>query len=250
MAAVVFTEDWTGTDGAAWNTSRWPDQSSEGSVDHGVEIDTNQGLLFAEGSTNDFASAVGNSSTNIQNASLYFDLDSGTTDTDDFHWMYAMLRSSGEQVAANAGRPATAYYLRIPVSPGLAASSTKMYRRLSNSEVQIGGTLSGFDDWTGPGNKAEVRLEVEDSGTDVIVRISIWDFGTTEPAAWDHTITDSSPGALADASGKLQLNIRTYSDGAYTDAILDNLELTDMDATAGGGDTSLAHFASMATLLD
>jgi hypothetical protein len=39
---TLFTEDWTGTNGAAWNATRWPNQRPSGSF-----IDTNKGILKA-----------------------------------------------------------------------------------------------------------------------------------------------------------------------------------------------------------
>jgi len=232
MPAVVFTESFTGSDDDAWNSTRWPTISSEGTVTNDVSIQSNQGHMEAGTAQNDFTSANAASITSLQDSKGLIKIIPGATGTGN-EWLYVCLRSTGEQVAANAGRPATAYYFRFMVN-GVSTQSI-LYRRLSNNEQQLDGDiLAGHSDANrNAGETFWLRWEIEDDASvvgDTDIRWRIWDVDDTEPTGWE-SYTDGSPGALYGASGIFQLVGRNYSTGGTFAVEVDDIEITDPDAT-------------------
>ena len=239
MSTLEFSDNFTGTNGDAWDSGKWT-TSEEGSSSANTDIQSNEGRMQATNSVDDFSAATANADTDVQEAEALIYVDPTNYNQTDNAWIYLMLRSSGEQVAANAGRPATAYYWRAD----LRSNNTGMnlYRRVTNSETLLTGSASSRSATNVP---FWMRMATEDSGSDVIIRVRAWDDGSSEPGTWDINHTDTSPGILHGATGKLQLVARSFSSSGV-DVRVDDVEFWDLDGVAAT-DTTTGHFALMAS---
>jgi len=132
---------WFDTPNIPWDPDKWT-TSEEGSSSAVTDIQSNQGRMTAGTSVDDFSVATANSITNLQDSELLVEIDAATADGDSSgQWIYLMLRSTGEQVAANAGRPATAYYLRILADETDGPSGATLFRRIADVENTVDATL-------------------------------------------------------------------------------------------------------------
>ena len=232
--ALPFSEDFTGTNGDSWDATNWPTTSSEGTVNTDIDIQSNQGHFKAGTAQDDFVSMNASSDTSVVDSEGSIYIDPGATGSGN-EWLYICLRSTGEQVASNAGRPATAYYFRFLVN----GSSTQsiLYRRLSNSEQQLDGDiLAGHSNADrNAGEPFWLKWEIEDDASvsgDTDIRWKIWDADDSEPASWE-SYTDANPGALYDTAGILQLVARNYSTGGNVEAHVDDISFDILGGTAG-----------------
>jgi len=218
-ATLPFTDDWTGTNGDPWDSGKWT-TSDEGSSISETDIQSNEGRMEASSDADDFNSATASSETDIQDAEVTLTVDPSNITSNLDQWLYVMLRSTGEQVAANAGRPATAYYWRFNVGDEQNGANDNLYRRISDSESSILVSDSGSS--RNANEKFKIRIQIEDVGSDVVIRMKQWDFDDSEPGGWDVEYTDTSPGALHGVTGVLQLVARGTS-GSEHDIRLDDL---------------------------
>jgi hypothetical protein len=226
---AAFTEDFTGTNDDPWS-SDWT-TSSEGSVDSAIDIQSNQGHLYAGTTADDFAAAT-LLAPDIQDAEVLLLIDPNAIDANN-KYLYVCLRSTGEQVAANAGRPVTAYYLRISLLNTSDAAQDLWYRRISDAEVSLGAFTAFTDAAANIDRNANepfwLRAKIQDSGSTVICSVRMWDADASEPAAWG-TDTDTSPGALLGATGTLQLVARNYAGGYYVEPLVDDIWYDELSA--------------------
>lgn len=226
--AVIFTGDFTGTNGDPIDSGSYT-TNSEGSVEDYIEIQDNEAKLKCGDSTDDFCS-IRVDTADITNCQVLLYVDPSNISNSDNQWLYVMLRSSGESVNANAGRPATAYYWRFHLGNTKTGTSDYLYRRISDSESS---SLRTAGAWRNANEPFYVRMEVEDSGSDVIIYCSAWDADASEPGSWDETYTDTSPGALHDYAGQAQFVLRNFAGSNSPHLRIDDISIQDLDETDG-----------------
>ena len=106
-----------------------------------------------------------------------------------------------------------------------ANGATQLYLERSGTTL-VGGTLPGIS--TTAGSKLTIRVQVQGSAPTTI-RAKAWPTGTTEPAAWRYTITDSTAGLQA--AGAVRLT--TYLSSSATSGPV-NVRWDDLAVTAIG----------------
>jgi hypothetical protein len=218
---LPFRDDFTGTTSDPWHPNKWPTITSEGSVAAFAELDTGTGSMSAGTAVDDFVAANAPSVTNLQDSQGQITIapQAGTHN----QWLYLCLRSSGEQTAANAGRPSTAYYFRFKTATNSIADDA-LYRRIS--DVESPALVDGLDGTNATrvaGDPFVFKWEIQDNGSEVDFRWKIWDVGTgSEPGGWE-TYTDTTPGALLGASGIMQLLLRNFVDGLTASVTVDDV---------------------------
>lgn len=214
--------------GDGWRTTRWPTQTVEGSASAYLDIQSGKGHGLAGTTTDDFALAAANV-IDTQDSEGRIRIEPVTADVN--QWIYVVLRSSGDYAAANAGRPATAYYFRFALQSAAQESVDYLFRRLSDSESQALAPTAGqaLSTWTGGGNVDRnagepfyFRWEVEDNGSNVDFRIKVWDADAPEPDGWA-TYSDTSPGALLGTAGEFALLFRTFNGGNTVEGRVDDI---------------------------
>jgi hypothetical protein len=223
-ASLPFTDDWTGDNDDPWNSDKWPTITWEGTVDEIADIQSNEGRMKVGVALDDYVSANADSITDIQDAEVLLHVDPSNAVESDNQYFYVCLRSTGEQQSGGAGgRPETAYYLRLECGDNNANESgaNRVYARKANSEgsnileITSADRVAGEPFW--------IRFQVIDNGSDVDVKVKIWDDSGGEPGAWSGEVTDTSPGILHGASGILQLVSRDRTNSASMDVRLDDI---------------------------
>lgn len=228
-----FEELWTGTNGDAWNSTRWPTQTIDPNPPTTQEIDiqSNKGRLITGTEAPKYLSVVSNySATNMEGS---VDLDFNSLDTGN-EWLYFCIKGSGEVQDAQDGRPVSAYYFRFwtGAADGSTPGVDSLYGRKSNVEGSSLDVIAGTSRVANDPFRFMWRVE-DDTPSAGTTRISHkrWDIGTqSDPGSWE-TVDDSSPGVLA-GSGTFQLVARNLSAGDTIDLTLDNLSITDLDGPA------------------
>lgn len=177
--AVVFTEDWTGGNGSAWNATRWTDgRSTSGGGSTVLDIQSNQGR---EGNT-----ASGQGTAILSATSALSDMDLRIS----FGWASASQNMTGEVFYHVGGNLTSGYpvqgYLATMLRNGNSNTSGIYLER-----VDAGPTWVGLDDdltvTFADTDRRWCRILVEGSRH----RIKVWKVGDSEPGTWNIDITDS-----------------------------------------------------------
>jgi hypothetical protein len=205
-AVYVFTEDWTGANGAAWNASKW---TTDGGTSATLDIQSNQGRMRFENVSGARARAI---ATMPQRTNTEVLMSFSFPSTAAKGYLQIFTRASGNWVS---GSPGSGYYVELSNNAsnvGLRKVSSGTVTELSNAAV---GQATTTKQW--------VRLRVE--GT--TIKAKVWTDGTPEPSGWETQATDASiPGP-----GVLQL--RWGRSSTATDARevhLDDLTVRDLNS--------------------
>lgn len=246
MAAVVFEDDWTGTNGDPWNATKWPTISSDGSTNDTVDIQNNRGHFKIGTVTGEYFSANAAAASSLQDSNGIMQIQPSTVSAAN-KWLYVCFRSTGEQQTGQSGRPISAYYARFNMSNNDVGSNDFFYGRKGNTEGSSLFTLNNSQS-RDAGDSFWFRWEIWDGATDVVnFRYKTWPTIDPEPSPWrDELDFDAAPGVLYGASGITQLVGRNYAGGNNIEEWVDNLEVTDPDASPpAAGDGSTGAFAAM-----
>ncbi len=106
-----------------------------------------------------------------------------------------------------------------------SSGSTQLWIERSGTAV-VGGVIPGLV--TAPGTKLNVRVQVQGTSPTVI-RVKLWAAGSSEPASWQYTLSDSTAG-LQSAGG---IRLSTYLSSAATTGPV-TARWDDLQATAIG----------------
>jgi len=223
---MAFIDRFTGTNSDPWDSTKWPTTGDSGGTTNTYDIQGNEGHSYIVGGVDDYNSFV-SSSGQVQDGDITILIDPDSSNHN--QWLYLCFRSSGEIGGSAAGRPATAYYYRVHLGSSQTGSTDLWYRRISDSESATLATGSASQRSTG--GRFYVRAQVEDSGSDTILRSKEWNEGDQEASSWDIEYTDTSPGALHGATGVMQLVHRLYQSSNNSEIHIDNLVFNDMTAT-------------------
>ena len=200
----VFTEDWTGIDGAAWNGSKW---TADGGTSATVDLLSNQGRMRFENVSGARARAIASMSKRTNTEVLMSFRFSSTASKG---YLQVFSRASGNWVS---GYPGTAYYVELTnvgTNVGLRKISSGTETQLANASV---GQATTAKQW--------VRFRVEGS----TLQAKVWTDGTPEPTSWEIQATDAS---FSDA-GVLQLRWnRSSSATDASEVYLDDLQVRDL----------------------
>lgn len=223
--SLPFTDDFTGTNGDPWDSTKWPTQGGASTVTDAVDIQNNEGRLYAGTSQGgSWAAATAASITSLTDSTGEMRIIPSTTGGNT-EWLYVCIRSSGEQQSAQDGRPATTYYFRFLVNG--ASTQSYLLRRLSNSEATLDSDILGTNASRNAAEPFYLKWEIEDDASvsgDTDIRYKMWDADGTEPGGWE-TLTDGSPGALYGTAGVFQLVGRNYTSTAYVDVQVDDVSI-------------------------
>jgi len=199
----LFSDLFTGTNGAAWS-SDWTTTSSAGSA----TIASNGGQLAFNNSSGAYARAQLNG--------LADRTDSDTTMS--YQWGpgsgkgYLNIFTRGSGGWQNAYRPTTGY--GIELNP---TSSTVTIKKNVNGTVTNVRSVSGVNATSTA--KQWLRLRVVGS----TIQFKIWADGTTEPTAWNATVTDTT----VTTAGQLFIGwVRSGSSSAARNVTIDDLTVT------------------------
>ena len=173
--ATTFSDDFSGTTGAGWNTSKWTTTTNESppSGEKRVEIQSNQGTLYINGASARATATM----TPVVNSEATFSYRFSDRSASSF--LRISTRASG---ATGANQMPNAYRLEIASN-----SSTVVLQKFVGSSV----TQIGSFAYTANTSTQRVRLRVQDN----TIQAKIWPDGTTEPANWSVTATDSAVAA-------------------------------------------------------
>ncbi|HET7901328.1 MAG TPA: fibrinogen-like YCDxxxxGGGW domain-containing protein [Candidatus Nanopelagicales bacterium] len=167
----LYSDTFTGADGTAWNAS-WQTSNASGSA----TIVGNAGSL----AYTDVAGAYSRALLNVPAVA-----DSDVTFT--YAWSstaaksYVDIGMRGSGGWQNAYRMKTGYYLELSSSSG----TVSVGRSVAGTVTSLG-SVSGANALTT--GKQNIRIQVTGS----TVRFRIWAFGTSEPAAWSFSVTDTA----------------------------------------------------------
>lgn len=229
----VFTDDFTGTNGDAPNSTKWPTVTVDPNNSSGTcDIQGNELNMTTPAATGAYVSMVAQSTTETGEGELLFKFAGARANTGN-QWLYACLGSSGEVQDSADGRPASAYYLRIDTGSGETGNNDKIYRRKANTEIEMTDGADGAniqiirksisrpstgDFWV------RIRLETDELGT-VIFKGSQWGVAGTEPSHWQFVVVDDNPATIA--GGGLQFVTRNYNSSTGSDNSIDDVEYWD-----------------------
>ena len=207
--AVVFSDDFTGPDGAGWDATKWATNVGTSAL---ADIQSNQGRMRYENVANAraLATARGGKSADAE-ALVSFRFPS----TSPRGFFYVFLRGSGDWVGT---WPSNSYFLQFQNDSGQVNvwKSTPGGATTQIATQKIGQVTTA---------KQWVRFKVQ--GTNL--KAKVWTDGTPEPATWEMAISDS---ALASA-GFLQL--KWLRGGVATSAgevLVDDVQVTTYQAEA------------------
>ncbi|MDQ1500885.1 MAG: hypothetical protein QOI86_4225 [Actinomycetota bacterium] len=164
----VFSDDFTGTTGANWNSSKWAATSNDSTKK--VDIQSNQGELYVNGSSARATATM----TAIANAEATFSY--RFSDRNSASYLRIYLRASG---ATGSNQMPNAYRLEIA-----SDSSTITLQKFVNSAVT---QIRSFG-YTKDTNTQRVRFRVQGS----TIEGKVWPDGTPEPGNWSVVATDTA----------------------------------------------------------
>jgi CSLREA domain-containing protein len=200
----VFSESWTGADGAAWDGSRWTTNVGASAT---ADILSNQGRMRFENVSNARALAIASMPKRADTEVL---MSFTTPSIEAKGFLQIFSRASGNWVG---GYPNSGYFVEIQnnnTSVGLRKVSAGTITQVSNAAI---GRATTTKQW--------VRFRVEGS----TLKVKVWTDGAPEPSAWEMQATDSS---FSDA-GVLQLRWQRASTATGArEVFLDDLTVTDL----------------------
>ena len=197
--ATIFSELWTGADGAAWPVA-WQPQSDQSGT---ATIQGNAGRLVTR------ASSTGPARQQTVNQLPAGDIDVTITVTvpsgqNDFCIGVAWRADGTSDPAAAPGSrmfPLNGHSLRLDTDGNLY-----LYRHNNGSLTAINASPINVGPMVGRGSRS---LRIQHVGT--AIRAKVWNTGTAEPPVWSLDIID--PGALT-GGGRLSLGIAAGFNGA------------------------------------
>lgn len=201
---VLFSETWTGADGAAWPSS-WTSGNTSGAVD----IQSNTGRLAVSDVTNAWSRSQLTGLAARADSEL---LTSYTwSSTSAVSYLSVFLRGSGGW--QNAYRPKNGYGLELQSNSGTVAVQKSVNGTATTTQSVAGAQqVSTGKQW--------LRLRVSGS----TIQFKIWADGTTEPTAWKSTNTDTS----VTGAGQLFLSVNRGSGNVGDKAVnFDDLSIRD-----------------------
>jgi large repetitive protein len=169
--ANVFSEDWTGADGAAWDASKW---STNVGTSATADVLSNQGRMRFENVSGARALAIA-SMPKRADTEVLMSFRFPSTGAKGFLQIFS--RASGNWVS---GYPGTGYYVELTNSGsnvGLRKVSSGTITELANSAI---GRATTTKQW--------VRFRIEGS----TLQAKVWTDGTPEPSEWEVQATDGS----------------------------------------------------------
>ena len=193
---VIFNDAWTDTNGAGWDASKWVTTSNDSTKI--ADVQSNQGRLYVNGSPARATSQM----TATADAEVNFTYRFNERTSGSF--LRIFMRASG---ASGANQMPNAY--RLEVASG---TSTVKLQKFVNSVVTDIGSFT----YTQDTNAQRVRFQVLGS----TIRAKVWPVGSTEPASWSVTATDTA----ITGTGVIQV-AHSHSSGAHT-VYVDDLALS------------------------
>lgn len=195
----VFSEAWTGTDGDAWDASKWVDQATADSSI--LDIQSNRGRMVADGAAYTHTRASANMSA-IGTTRV-----TGTLELASTNEQFTVMAVNHDGTWSG-GDPHNAYWVQF--QPG-------------NSEINIqrndAGTNTQLDSvsFTFAATTLYQYIVERDVGSGLI-RIKFWEDGTAEPTAWTLSVTDTTY-----TSGVVSLRMVNGNAGTAETSHWDNL---------------------------
>ncbi len=202
--ASTFTEAWTGTDGASWDTNRWTTSHVNGAA---TTIQTNRGRLSVPNTSGAVARVTATAASMADQDLLVSYIVANTTNR---AYQTFWLRGSGDWTGA--GRPNNGYRVQIQ-----SDSSTIVWgKSVANTTTDFTSVVGANS--TTAGAKQWIRFQAV--GT--TIRFRTWLDGNAEPTTWAGSVTDTDV-----ASGKLQISLARAGSGTLgaNDVDLDDLTL-------------------------
>ena len=192
----VFSDDFTGANGAVWNASKWTTTSNDTSKK--VDIQSNQGELYVNGASARATATM----TSVVNSEATFSYRFSDRNASSF--LRIFLRASG---ATGANQMPNAYRVEIASN----SSTIALQKFVGNTVTQLGSFTYSANTST-----QRVRFRVQDN----VIQARVWPDGTAEPTGWSLTATDSA----VTAAGVLQI-AHSHTSGARS-VYLDDLLVT------------------------
>jgi RHS repeat-associated protein len=192
----VFSDDFAGTTGANWNSSKWATTSNDSTKK--VDIQSNQGELYINGASTRATAQM----TAIADSEATFSYRFSDRNSASFLRIY--LRASG---ATGSNQMPNAYRLEIA-----SDSSTISLQKFVNSVV----TQIGSFTYTKDTNAQRVRFRVQGS----TIEAKVWADATPEPGNWSVLATDTA----ITGTGVVQI-AHSYTSGARS-VYLDDVVVT------------------------
>jgi hypothetical protein len=198
----LFSETFSGTDGSAWDSTRWTTSVSSAVLDQRG----GQGRMRFENVSNAAAQAISKMSTTGDSETV---LSVRFADTAPRGYLYLFSRASGNW---SGGYPSTSYFLQMRNDDGTV--------QLWKSQA---GTTTMLASVTGAAAVTTLDQMVRFRVVGSTLSARVWTAGTTEPTQWEVTATDST----VTAAGVFQA--RWWRSGSATGArevYLDNIQVS------------------------
>ena len=195
-ASGDFTETWTGSDGAAWNSTRWPTITTPSSSV--IDIQGNSGRISAGGGSYVSAYAV-----------------AGITAAADMTVTVAITpQTTGESYPAVDIRyvNSTNYYQFYGNN---GSTNGYLYKVVSGSGSVMASSSSG---WINSTSKRWVKLQCTGS----TIRVKVWADGASEPGSWTISTTDTS----ISSAGVARLSVTNGGSSTAREFRYDDLAVT------------------------
>ena len=210
---TLFTETWTGTNGAAWPTARWNAADPQG-AGSAVDIQSNAGRLLAMGEASARARIIAKSG-----ALLDFGLTAqitiatgGQTANNEFHNLN--FRASGAWSVSNEQDRLHGYSLEFRTTGG--ARTLQLVSVVNSARTTLGSPVAkawGTSPWS---------VRVQCVGT--AIKAKVWQ--GAEPASWDIEVTNA-----AHAAGDISFSTVNGADAAARTATWDTLAVQSLTST-------------------
>jgi hypothetical protein len=197
QGATLFSDFFTGSDGAGWGSAKWATTSNDSSKK--VDIQSNQGRLYVNGASAR-ATSLMTATADAEVAVTYRFNESASGS-----FLRIFARASG---ATGASQMPNAYRVEI----GSDSTTIKLQKFVNSVVTQIG----SFN-YTSGTTAQRLRFRVQGS----TIEAKVWAVGTSEPAAWSVIATDT---AIAGA-GVIQV-AHSHTTGTHT-VFIDDLAVSD-----------------------
>lgn len=177
--AVILTDDFTGTTGATWDTSKWTLVKSPTAPT--VDINANRGrVVVPTGGTNGRYLLAYANVTATRSQELYFTLERSTSTV---VYTSAFLLASGAQIGGNYPTPTNGY--RVQFRGGNNACT--IFKIVDGTTTTLTSTVLVPATTDGP---MAVRFRYEE--TTGFLALKVWAANTTEPSTWTYSTTDTA----------------------------------------------------------
>lgn len=226
----ILSDDFTGTDGAAWDTSKWADESNGTAA---TSIDANRGEFeYADvGADNARVIVLDGSGSDLVvsdcRCEFLYTLPSALTLTASTAGLIGVsLRTDGLWRNGTTHDPNNGYAFFISVDDTGGAIEAGMFMEVDGAFTALG-TDYQIDDGTGGITQLRVRFEVMGDQLRMIARDA--SLGALPDGVWDNQDTDATF-----ASGQAQMAVRGPTGGSSPDrfAWIDDITLSEFVAVA------------------